>query len=69
MILTTCLELETYIKGHYVLKKIWTPELWEQLNVRMEPGNRVGKFALCLEKDQARRFWEVHKDDFLLPQK
>ena len=53
VILTTCLELETYIKGHHVYKEVWTPELGEQLNVRMEPDNRVDKFAVCVEKDQA----------------
>ena len=43
VILNASLELETYIK--------WTPELGENLNVLMEPDNRVGKFAVCVEKD------------------
>ena len=43
VILNTSLELETYIK--------WTPELGENLNVLMEPDNRVDKFAVCVEKD------------------
>ena len=46
VILTTCLELETYIKGHHVYKEIWTPELGKQLNVPMEPCNRVDKSAV-----------------------
>ena len=37
VILITCLELETYIKGHHVYKEVWTPELGEQLNVRIAP--------------------------------
>ena len=41
VIFITCLELETYIKGHHVYKEVWTPELGEQLNVRIEPDNRV----------------------------
>ena len=30
-----------------------TPELGEQLNVRMEPDIRVDTFAVCVKKDQA----------------
>ena len=52
-ILTICLELETYIKFHHGYKEIWTPELGEQLSVRMEPDNRVGKFSVWVENDQA----------------
>ena len=68
VILITCLELETYIKGHHVYKEVWTPELGEQLNVRIEPDNRVDKFAVCVEKDE-EELREVRKDDFLLSQK
>ena len=53
VILTTYLELETYIKGHLAYKEIWMPELGEQLNVPMEPDNRVDKFAVYVEKYQA----------------
>ena len=50
--LNTSLELEMYIKGNYVHKEVWIPEMAEKLNVLMEPDNRVGKFAVCVEKDQ-----------------
>ena len=52
IILTTCLEIQTYIKGHHVYKNIWTPEIGEQPKVRIEPGNCVDKFAVCVEKDK-----------------
>ena len=52
IILTTCLEIQTYIKGHHVYKDIWTPEIGEQLKVRIEPDNCVDKYAVCVEKDK-----------------
>ena len=52
IILTTYLEIQTYIKGHHVYKDIWTPEIGEQLKVRIEPGNCVDKFAVCVKKDK-----------------
>ena len=36
VILNTCLELETYIKGHHVYKEVWTTEVGEKLKVLME---------------------------------
>ena len=52
IILTTCLEIQTYIKVHHVYKDIWTSEIGEQLKVRIEPDNCVGKYAVCVEKDK-----------------
>ena len=52
IILTTCLEIQTYIKGHHVYQDIWTSEIEEQLKVRTEPDNCVDKFAVCVEKDK-----------------
>ena len=52
IILTTCLEIQAYIKGHHVYKNIWTPEIGEQLKVRIELGNCVDKFAVCVEKNK-----------------
>ena len=40
------LDLETFIKGHDVYKDIWTPKQGEQLDVLMEPDNRMDKFAV-----------------------
>ena len=33
MVLITTLDFETFIKGHYVYKDIWTPKQGEQLDV------------------------------------
>ena len=52
IILTTCLQIQTYIKRHHVYKDIWTPEIGEQLKVRIEPDNCVDKYAVCVEKDK-----------------
>ena len=52
IILTTCLEIQTYIKGHHACKDIWTPETGEQLKVRIEPRNCVDKYAVYVEKDK-----------------
>ena len=53
VIVSTSLELETYIQGHHVCREIWTPEVKGKLNVLMEPDNRVVKFAVRVKKDQA----------------
>ena len=49
MVLITSLDLETFIKGHHIYKDIWTPKQGEQLDVLMEPDNRMGKFAVCVK--------------------
>ena len=38
--------ITTFIKGHHVYKDIWTPKQGEQLDVLMEPDNRMDKFAV-----------------------
>ena len=49
IVLFTTLDLETFIKGHHVYKDIWTPKQGEQLDVLMEPDNRMDKFAVCVK--------------------
>ena len=49
IVLITTLDLETFIKGQHVYKDICTPKQGEQLDVLMEPGNRMDKFAVCLK--------------------
>ena len=66
IVLITTLDLETFIKGHHVYKDIWTPKQGEQLDVLMEPDNRMDKFAVCVKineqivghskKGKSRRF-------------
>ena len=36
-----------------MMYEVWTPEVGKKFNVLMEPDNRVDKFAVCVEKDQA----------------
>ena len=52
LILTTTLDLETFIKRHHVYKDIWTPKQGEQLDVLMEPDNRMDKFAVCVKTNE-----------------
>ena len=66
IVLITTLDLETFIKGHHVYKDIWTPKQGKQLDVLMEPENRMDKVAVCvkineniggyLKKGRSRRF-------------
>ena len=52
IILTTCLEIHTYIKVHHVYKRIWTHEIRKQLKVRIEQENCADKYAVCMVKDK-----------------
>ena len=49
IVLITTLDLETFIKGHLVYKDIWTPKQGEQLDVLMEPDNRMDKFEVYVK--------------------
>ena len=49
IVLITTLNLKTFIKGHHVHKDIWTAKQGEQLDVLMEPDNRMDKFAVCVK--------------------
>ena len=49
IVLITTLDLEAFIKGHYVYKDIWAPKQGEQLGILMEPANRMDKFAVCVK--------------------
>ena len=46
VLISTC-DLETFIKGHHMYKDIWTPKQDEQIDVLMEPDNRMDKFPVC----------------------
>ena len=49
IVLITTLDLKTFIKGHHVYKDIWTTKQGEQLDVLMEPDNRMDKFTICVK--------------------
>ena len=45
------LKLKTHIKGHHIYKDVWSPVIWEILQVEMEPDNLIDKYAVCVRKD------------------
>ena len=49
IVLITTLDLETFVKRHHVYKDIWTPKQGEQLDVLIEPDNRMDKFAVYVK--------------------
>ena len=49
IVLITTLDLETFIKGHHMYKDIWAPKQGEQLDVLIEPDNRMDKFTVCVK--------------------
>ena len=49
IVLITTLDLETFVKRHHVYKDIWTPKQGEQLDVLIEPDNRMYKFAVYVK--------------------
>ena len=49
IVLITTFYLETFIKEHHMYKDILTPKQGDQLDVLMEPDNRMGKFAVCVK--------------------
>ena len=66
IVLITTLDLKTFIKGYHVYKDIWAPKQGEQLDVLMEPDNRMDKFAVCVkikEKTMAHLKKGVHSED------
>ena len=49
IVLITALDLETFIKGHHVYEDISAPKQSEQLDVLMEPDNRMDELAVCVK--------------------
>ena len=43
--------INTYITGHHIYKKIWSPVIGEKLNCQREPGNRKDPFAVAVLKN------------------
>ena len=39
------------IRGHHVLKQIWTPVIGEELHLEQEIGNPYYHFAVAVKKD------------------
>ena len=49
IVVITTLDLETLIKGNHVYKDIWMLKQGEQLDILIEPDNRMGTFAVCVK--------------------
>ena len=43
--------INTYITGRHIYKKIWSPVIGEKLNCQREPGNRQDPFAVAVLKN------------------
>ena len=74
IVLITTLDLEIFVKVHHVYKDIWTPKQGEQLDVSMEPENRMDKFTVCVKINdkivgafKERYIGKVCKDNLLIP--
>ena len=39
-----------YVKGHHAYKYIWTPEIGQSLDAKIESNNPVEKYAVCIQK-------------------
>ena len=42
--------IDTYVKGHYVYKNIWTPETGESLDAQIQSNYTGDKYAVCLRQ-------------------
>ena len=43
--------IESYITGHHVYKRIWTPKIGEKLHCEREPTNRYDPNAVTVMKE------------------
>ena len=48
---TTNFEIDSFVKGYYEYKNIWTLEIGEILSTEREPGNLVDKYVICVKKN------------------
>ncbi|MCG8623022.1 MAG: hypothetical protein MJE68_13635 [Proteobacteria bacterium] len=43
--------IESAVRGHHIYKRIWTPNIGEQLILQAEHGNTVDRFAVAVVKE------------------
>lgn len=48
IILEKCFNMDAFVMGHHVYKKIWTPSVGEELDTAMEPDNVKDKYAVAV---------------------
>ena len=51
IVVTTDVDVDSFVKGHHEYKSIWTPKIGEILSTEREPGNLVDKYAVCVKKE------------------
>ena len=50
IVVTTDVDVDSFVKGHHEYKSIWTPKIGEILSTEREPGKLVDKYAVCVKK-------------------
>ena len=50
-VVTTNFDVDSFLRGYYEYKNIWTPKIGEILQTEKEPGNLVDKYAVCVKKE------------------
>ena len=50
IVVTTNVDVDSFVKGHHEHKSIWTPKIGEILSTGREPGKLVDKYAVCVKK-------------------
>ena len=51
IVVTTNFDVDSFLRGYYEYKSIWTPKIGEVLQTEKEPGNLVDKYAVCVKKE------------------
>ena len=51
IVVTTNLDVDSFVKGYHEYKSIWKPKIDEILSTERESGNLVDKYAVCVKKE------------------
>ena len=51
IIITSDMIVKSFVKGYHTYKDLWKPFINEELTTAMEPDNAVGKYAVCVKKN------------------
>ena len=51
IVVTTDVDVDSFVKGHHEYKSIWTPKIDEILSTEREPRNLGDKDAVCIKKE------------------
>ena len=58
IVVTTNFGVDSFVKGFYEYKSIWTPKIGEILLTEREPGNLVHKYVVCV-KEENELVWHL----------